>query len=72
MLRSGLEELFLEFNIWQKSRSSVPLTETPLLQVKAATVMRQLQEKGAEFRALEPTGDIRHILVATLLASLLY
>jgi hypothetical protein len=37
-----------------------------MLQVKAATVMRQLQEKGAEFRALEPTGDIRHILVTTL------
>jgi hypothetical protein len=27
--------------------------------------MRQLQEKGAEFRALEPTGDIRHILATT-------
>jgi hypothetical protein len=36
-----------------------------IMQVKAATVMRQLQEKGAEFRALQPTGDIRcdpHIL----------
>jgi hypothetical protein len=27
MLRSGLEDLFLEFNIWQKSRSSFPLTD---------------------------------------------
>ncbi len=40
-----------------------------MLQVKAATVMRQLQEKGAEFRALEPTGDIRHILATTLFNS---
>jgi hypothetical protein len=27
MLRSGLEELFLEFHIGQKSRWSVPLTD---------------------------------------------
>ncbi len=35
-------------------------------------MMRQLQEKGAEFRALEPTGDIRHILATTLFNSFVF